>query len=241
MQADFISTNLAKNLPDSYKKTKDSNNFKILEIERIACNDLRKYLWGYYLCKKCGDTIPFGEQVCPICGEKGERVNSGVYDILDINNATGKTLDLYGERVGQARGLADDSKYLLMIKAKIMRNISNGSYTSIINSLCMTFDCDPSQIIIVETEKPCTIEIVSLPLSVINGAGLTASQTLAIIKSLLPIGVSIESYLFDGTFEFSDSENEYDESTGFCDVEGGTIGGYLGITQGDAGETILPI
>ena len=94
MQAEY-NENLVKNLPDAYKKTTDSNNFKILEVERLALSDVRASL-------------------------------QEVANILDINNAKGKTLDLYGERVGQARGLADDDKYLLMIKAKLMRNLSNG-------------------------------------------------------------------------------------------------------------------
>lgn len=248
MLTDF-NANLVKNLPDSYKKTVDSNNFKILEIERITCNDLRKHLWGFYSCEKCGDTIPFGEQICPICGAKGVKVNSGVYDILDINNATGKTLDMYGKRVGQARGLADDEKYLLMIKAKIMRNLSNGSYPSIINALCMTFDCEPSKVLLVDGDEPCTVMVEILPLEVINKAGLTTSQTVSIIKSLLPIGVKLQTFLFEGTFELATS---YEDMKVDGNIKGLTdtyenmknpdaIGGYLGVTAGDEADTTLPI
>lgn len=209
MQAEFKS-NLVKNLPDAFKKTTDSNNFKILEIERITCNDLRDSL-------------------------------RAVSDILDINNATGKTLDMYGDRVGQPRGLATDDKYLLMIKAKILRNISNGSYPSVINAICQTFNCKPSQVVITENEETCTVTVAALPLDIITTAGLTTSQTVAIIKSLLPIGVTMQSFMFDGTFEFSANENDYDETKGFSDVEGGTIGGYLGATNGDTSDEILPI
>lgn len=209
MQAEFNS-NLVKNLPDAFKKTTDSNNFKILEIERIACNDLRERL-------------------------------QDIGDILDINNATGKTLDLYGERVGQPRGLATDEKYILMIKSKIMRNISVGSYPSVVNAICETFNCEPSQVLITENEEACTITVAALPLSVINAAGLTTSQTVALIKSMLPVGISVKTFMFEGTFEFSDSENDYDDEKGFCDIEGGTIGGYLGVTNADINEELLPI
>ena len=210
MQAEF-NNNLVKNLPDAYKKTTDSNNFKILEVERRTLGDIRNSL---------------------------QEVNN----ILDINKATGKTLDLYGERVGQARGLADDNRYLLMIKAKIMRNLSNGSYPSVLAALCATFGCEPSQIYLEDGDEPCTVTIVTLPLEIINKAGLTTSQTVAIIKSLLPVGISLTSFLFDGTFEFGESEDDYDEEKGFAISETDqSIGGYLGATAGDETDILLPI
>ena len=213
MQAEF-KRNLVKNLPDVYKKTTDSNNFKILEVERLSLEYIR------------------------------ERLRE-IDNILDINNAKGKTLDLYGERVGQARGVAADDKYLLMIKAKIARNLSNGSYPSIISALCQTFDCEPSEIFITDGDKPCTVNVKELPLTVINKAGLTTSQTVAIIKSLLPAGVSLNSFSFEGTFEFGANEYEIGinvkgEPCGFYDVEQDK-GGYLGATAGDENDIPLPI
>ena len=210
MQAEF-NENLVKNLPDAFKKTTDSNNFKILEIERRTLADIRADL-------------------------------QEIDNILDINNAKGKTLDLYGERVGQARGVADDAKYILMIKAKIMRNLSNGSYPSIVNALCETFSCEPSQVYITDGDEPFTVNVVTLPLEVINKAGLTTSQTLALVKTMLPIGTVLTSFLFDGTFEFAANENEYDEEKGFAISESDqSIGGYLGATNSDITDNILPI
>ena len=227
MQAEF-NKNLVKNLPDAYKKTPDSNNFKILEIERVVCEDLRACL----------------RQIFNFYAETEDQEG-----ILNINNATGKTLDLYGERVGQARGLASDEKYILMIKAKIMRNISNGSYPSILTALCNTFSCDPSQIFFTDGEEPFTVNMAALPLEVINNAGLSSSQTVAIIKSLLPVGISLSSFLFDGTFELATS---YDDMTIDGETKGLTdtyenmknmdaIGGYLGVAAGDEADTLLPI
>lgn len=211
MNAEFNPNNLVKNLPDAYAKTTDSNNFKILEIERVACEDLRTTL-------------------------------QSIDNILDLNNAKGNTLDLYGERVGQARGLANDDKYLLMIKSKILRNLSNGSYPSIANAICSTFNCEPSQVLIIDDTEPCTVKIVTLPLSIINSAGLTTSQTVAIIKSILPVGISLTSFFFEGTFEFSAEENEYDEEKGFANSESDqSIGGYLGVTGSDTTDELLPI
>ena len=44
MVTEFNRENHAKNLPDSYAKHKESNNFKILEIERTACDKSRETL-----------------------------------------------------------------------------------------------------------------------------------------------------------------------------------------------------
>lgn len=210
MEAEYNATQHVKNLPDIYKKTKNSNNYKILEIEADACNELRNTL-------------------------------QSVDSILDINNAKGETLDLYGERVGQERGQADDAKYLIMIKSKIMRNLSNGTHPSMLKALCLTLGCDPSDIKIEDGEAPCTVKINALPLAKINRTGFTVGQITAIIKSLLPVCIGVEELSYEGTFEFSDSENEYDENAGFCDVEGGTIGGHLGALASDKTEVILPI
>lgn len=198
-----------KNLPDTYKKDVNSNNYKILETERAECEYLRNVL-------------------------------SSIYDILDLDNATGKTLDNYGERVGQSRGNASDEQYIIMIKSKIMRNLSDGSYKGILNALCATFSCDSKDFKFEETTDPCTIKATVFPIAQINEAGFTAKQALSIIKSLLPICVTLEPIAVDGTFEFADGEGETDNDKGFSDVEGGTIGGTFGTIYGGDGET-LPI
>ena len=207
-----------KNLPDVYRKDKDSNNFKILEVERFAVNELRQTL-------------------------------SEIEFILDFNNARGKTLDMWGKRLGQARGVATDEKYLLMIKARIARNISSGSYPDIINAVCLTLDCDPSEVVIVEDTEPCTVKIVALPLETVNRAGLSTSQLIAIVKSLLPSGVKLSTFTFDGTFELAHSYEDMtvDGSTkGLTDTyenmeNPDAIGGYLGVTNSDERDEVLPI
>ena len=207
---DFKKDNYAKNLPDSFRKDIESNNYKILENERLAVEEHLNDLYG-------------------------------VYEIINLDNAYGKTLDRYGERVGQPRGLATDEQYILMIKAKILRALGNGTYSSVLNSLCMTFGCEPSQVYIEETEEPCYVKMVTLPLDILNSSGMTVTQVTQLIKTLLPICIRLDGLSLEGTFEFADSENVYDEAKGFCDVEGGSIGGYLGYMSSDGNEPILPI
>lgn len=199
-----------KNLPDSYRKDKDSNNCKLLELAKYSVEDLRKTL-------------------------------QQLVDSLDLNNATGKTLDLYGEMLGQNRGLSTDEQYRMLIKTRIMRNLSNGSNKSVVNSLAAILNCNSSEISIQDTEnKTCSVSISSIPLETVLLAGMSTKQFEALIKTLMPVGVTFEQFAYDGTFTFSDLENEYNETEGFSDVEEGTIGGYLGVLSGDENGVILP-
>lgn len=206
----FNKLNHAKNLPDAYRKDKDSNNYKILEVERDAVSQLNAML-------------------------------NQIYEITDLENATGKTLDLYGEKIGQDRGKATDEQYRVLIRAKAVRNLVNGSYQTICDAMCATFGCDKSAIKFVDTDKPCHIEATVFPIVEIAEAGFTASQAMAIIKSLLPICVTLEPIFIEGSFVFSDVENDIDENAGFTDVEGGTIGGVFGSIYGTTDEIVLPI
>ena len=160
---------------------------------------------------------------------------------LDIEQAKGKTLDLYGEAIGQYRGLADDNKYRIMIKSRILRNLMNGDLNSIIEAISMIFGCEKSEVIITETDEPATIKIERIPFDVINYVGLSVEQTLQLMTALVPVGIKVESIELQGSFEFGSTDNEYDESKGFADKEvNATIGGYLGFL-GSEEETLLPI
>lgn len=208
--AEFHFDNLAKNLPDVYKKDTSSNNYKILEIERTANNELR-------------DTL------------------NEIANIFDIDNATGATLDLYGKRFGQARGKATDAQYKAMIKSKIIRGLCNGSYKNIVDAICYTFGCDIDDVLIVETDTPMMVTLEKAPLVAIIRAGFSTSQAEQIIKRLLPVSTTLNSVLFEGTFEFGEEENEYDESAGFGETVDGEIGGYLGWTGSQESIDSLPI
>lgn len=208
--AQFHFDNLAKNLPDAYKKDSKSNNFKILEIERRANNGMRQTL-------------------------------EDIEQIFDIDKATGATLDLYGKRFGQPRGKATDAQYKMMIKSKIVRGLSSGSYKDIVDAICYTFDCDKSEVLLVDGKTPSSMRLEQAPLEAVIRAGFSARQAEQIVSALMPVTVTLEYASLDGTFEFSDSEMEYDEERGFADVEDGTIGGYFGWTGSEETTDELPI
>lgn len=203
---DFNDVDLAKNLTDAFLKPSESNNYKILEIER---GQIEAYIDDLH----------------------------DIYSMLNIDVAYGATLDRYGERVGLPRGDATDEQYRVMIKAKIMRSLGNGTYPSVIKSLCATFNSEDEETDIYESDIPCTVENAILPFSALQESGMTMTQIMELIETLLPITVTLGVLDLTGTLEFSDAEDEYDELKGFANDDG-SIGGYFGCTSRD---TTIPI
>lgn len=164
---------------------------------------------------------------------------NSIYDSLDIERASGKTLDMYGEMLGQARGIATDEQFRVLIKNRIMRNFADADHTSIVKALCMTFGCDASEILLTEPEV-CKVRVEGLPFSKLNESNIDADTAVQIVKGLIPAGVFLEAVEFSGTFEFSDgTELVYDEAAGFAD-DAQTIGGYLGFAANGTANA-LPV
>ena len=204
----FDRENHVRNLPDAYDKRWDSNNAKILAIEKREMDAIRGEL-------------------------------SDIYASLDLSLASGKTLDLYGEMVGQERGKASDEQYRIMIRARILRNLTNGDYNSIARAISLIFNCDTTDFCIAEKDEPCVVELTGLPFEILNRSGLGVENALKIINEIIPAGVRLETLSFDGTFEFSDAEEEQDAAAGFGDIEQ-TLGGYFGLlASGDTSN--LPV
>ena len=160
-----------------------------------------------------------------------------VHDTLDINKAYGKTLDLYGEIYGQPRGSMTDEQYRIIILQRIARNNVKGDYNSVVESLAVAFGVPTSEIVLLETDSPCEVEVKNLPYSVLQNAGLTIGQLQSIVLALLPIGVSLAPVGLEGTFEFAELADEYDENAGFGNSDQ-TIGGYFGLMATD--DVVVP-
>ena len=164
-----------------------------------------------------------------------------VYEALDLQNATGRTLELYGEMIGQKRGVLNDLQYRYMILTRMGINTAQGNYETVISNAKQIFECEASDLILRDGEKPCTVKVEKFPLEVLITAGFSSTQAVTMLESLLPIGVNVDGANFDGTFEFSDTADEYDEAAGFADLEQ-TMGGYLGLSLGDdENSPVLPL
>lgn len=198
----------AKNLPDAYSKAPDSNNAKILEIEKSAVDVLRE-------------------------------AAEAIYESLDIDKAYGKTLDLYGDMIGQLRGAATDEQLLILIKNRIIRNLANGDHTSVVNAICATFGCDPSDVLLTELDEFCKVTLEGVPIAKLVESNIDIETAVQIVFGLMPVGVFVEAASFSGTFEFASGELEYDEKAGFGN-EDQTVGGFLGYAASSGGQE-LPV
>lgn len=199
-------------LPDCYRKDGGSNNFRLLELNRQATEELREDL-------------------------------KAVLNVLDLNQATGKTLDLYGDMLQQRRGLLNDEQYRYMLFSKIGRNTVQGDYNSIMNTLVLMFNSQKGDITLddldlAEEERACVVKLTKFPIFVLVNAGFSSRQAVTMIESLLPVCVTLSADNFEGTFEFAEFDREYDKAAGFADLAQ-TYGGYFGLLLGE--DDIIPV
>lgn len=197
-------------LPDSYKKSTESNNYKLLNLNEQAIADVK------------ADA-------------------QAVFEALDIQKATGRTLELYGEMLGQKRGALNDVQYRYMIMTRMGINVAQGNYETVISNAKNIFECEASDIVLRDGKNACAVEVEKFPLEVLVEAGFSSKQAIQMLESLLPVGVTIDNANFEGTFEFAETANEYNETAGFADLDQ-TIGGYLGLSLGDdENAPVLPL
>ena len=187
-------------LTDAYYKAKDGNIYKLFQVVEEQFQDI----------SKAQDTIRL---------------------YRSIDEAKGETLDYIGSNYNQERGQATDEIYRTMIKAKISRMWCSGDYNSIISALAMTLQSDVSEFEFIDDSEEGTngvVSIVGIPVEKLNALGMSIGQFTSIVKSLMPVGVRVESVSYEGTFSFASGEEiEIDNNAGFADDEQ-TVGGYLG-------------
>ncbi len=189
------------NLPDSYDKSADSNNSKILRLNKSTTDIMDKVI----------DSI-FGAL----------NLNNTSGRALD---------DIWSGRLNLERGSLTDEQYKIRLRTKMMQNIANGSFPDLIEALAYALQCEKSDIHIVESDEPNKIIVKNIPLALLLQADFTIDQILALINSLLAVNVTVGEYEFTGTFEFGENENKYDEEKGFANMSqtiGGYLGLYGG-------------
>lgn len=166
----------------------------------------------------------------------------------DINQAEGETLDLIAANVGQLRGLATDEVLRILIRARVARNVSDGTMDGVINSLAVTLNTTPDKFGIKElyndslTPEPAAIVITGLPIEVINQSGMSAVQFGKITQRVVASGVRVAAIDLSGTFSFSSQYDvsETDMATGFAPTTQATGGTLSGSFDPDD-EIVLPI
>lgn len=160
----------------------------------------------------------------------------------DIDQATGRVLEDIGADVQQNRGLAPDEVYRVLIKSKIMRNLSDGSIDTIIEFLSFILQCPRSEIRLREMwgeGKPATLNI-EAPAGAVNSTGLSIGQFGTLINLVTAGGVRAE-VLFEGSFRFAALPDTVETSAvGFSSVDQSN-GGTLGLTYNPATDFELPL
>ncbi len=154
-----------------------------------------------------------------------------VFNVLDLEQATGKTLDLYGDMLDQPRGKSNDIQYRALILAKIARNFLKGDYENTIKAIATALGIETTDFQMKSHETRCAVEFTKFPIDVLLKTNFTSLQVYAIIKQLLPVGVELILDEFQGTFILCESEGETSDETGLAD-DTETIGGSLGLTLG---------
>ena len=165
-------------------------------------------------------------------------------EALDMNIATGETLDLIGDSLLQHRGAMSDDQFRYIIRSRIARNFVGGDYESVLQSIRNVF-LSPPQSIVLDDAGPGEVVITRLPFGELVKAGLSAYQAIELIEALLPVGVRVLAQNFEGTFTTVARYEPDDgaEKVGFSEAvpEEERTGGYLGFAFGEDENTPIPL
>lgn len=163
MAKEFNHEIYVKNLPDYYSKDINSNNNKILEVEKASVRSLEEDI-------------------------------TDAYNSLDIWQATGKTLDLYGEMYNQPRENLPDDEYRLIILLKMVRNRAGSDHASVISALSAALNLPANIFHIADSEIGGNIDVLALPYNVIQESGVSIKEVVKNIKMLLGAGIGIDKF-----------------------------------------------
>lgn len=157
-------------LTSAYTKTDEYNARNALSPESNIGKLFAVVDWGFSLI-----------------GSNAERVRLWV----DIDCAEGKALDRYGENFGVARGGVDDVFYRLLIKIKILAQISGGDIETIISAVSGLYGIPADRVELYEI-FPAKVQMAifedDLPDSYMNVKDLVGQLT----KRLLAGGVGLD-------------------------------------------------
>ena len=197
--AKFNFDDFAANLPDAFRKDKDSNNYKLLQIEKYIYDKIYNMLYSV-------------DNVLDIDNTTGKALD-----------------EIWGSRLNLKRGALNDTQYRIRLKARIAQSLSDGSRDSVANALAYVLSSTADRIKLkCDDIKINTINIVDIPMALLTEAKFSADEITQMVEDLLAVGIHVSQANFSGTFEFAENETTYDESKGFAN-DAGTIGGYLGL------------
>lgn len=117
----------------------------------------------------------------------------------DIHEATGKTLDRYGEMISVTRGGATDEQYRTKILSQIARYVTESDCNSVISAIAHIFDVPVTNISIIEEDMK--VDILGLTMEMLEKSGYKSREIEAMIRGLIPIGVEMSPPKYAGTLK----------------------------------------
>lgn len=126
-----------------------------------------------------------------LVAENAERVRLW----SDIDNAAGATLDRHGANFGVDRGGADDLFYRLLIKVKILSQLSGGDIDTILSAVSTLYGIDAALIELKEI-FPAKIQISIADKELPAGYAQVKDLVGVLVKRLLVAGVGLDMVYF---------------------------------------------
>ena len=123
---------------------------------------------------------------------------------LSLDDATGYTLDLYGDMYGQPRAGMTDEQYRYAIRQKMALYMAKGDYNSIINVLSFVVGTPADAFLLEDSETGGNIDVKMFPYDNLQQAGYTVAQAWQILETLLPAGV--RSTGFNVSYDITDAD-----------------------------------
>ena len=186
-------------LPDCYAKSSDSNNYKLLNVNGQAADELDENIAAVLevtdIDIATGATLDlYGKML----GQARGNMNDAQYRIA-IKAMIAITL-----AQGDINSVSNAIRMLLGLPQNRLR----------ISEI-------PNEI--------CAVKVDDIPYSTAAALGISPYQMYFMVRKLIPAGVRIDNVQFEGTFTLGsvDNGNVYDEEHG-CGNVAQTIGGYFG-------------
>ncbi|MDT8974838.1 hypothetical protein RQP50_01110 [Paenibacillus sp. chi10] len=164
-----------------------------------------------------------------------------------IEQAEGAALDEIGGNLGQARGQATDEVYRLLLRSKLARMNSSSSLDSVIEVLALALRAAPDEFRIAEQyadpfqPEPASIQVTEVPYEKLNGVGLSPSQFVSLVESLVAAGVRVTQVGLTGSFELASAHDVLEQSEHGLADEAMTVGGTLGDLYVPGNDYVLPV
>lgn len=116
-----------------------------------------------------------------------------VWKVLDIWNATGQTLDMYGEIYEKPRGAMTDEQYRYSITQQAAITLMGSDHASVVGAIASALGVDKSEVQIQDAEVSAFVDALIL-YDKLRKDGMTAEEARKFVVALLPSGVGLNNF-----------------------------------------------